>query len=124
MGFFMVALAFREACLRVVTAISARSSLRVPNSYMWRWAARAWPAAAAKCPQGRSQCSSPRRMGKPGVESPVERLRAWTHSTEVAMPASMAMTACCTMAMGVAPPRARSVAYTGVIPAMCASRTA
>ena len=44
-----------------------------------------------------------RRIGVP-------RLRACTHITVLAIPASMAITAFWTMAMGVAPPRARSVA--------------
>ena len=62
-GLRMVAFLFKLACLRVEIAISARSSLVVPNSYIWRDAANAWPPAAAKWPQGSSQCSSPRRIG-------------------------------------------------------------
>ena len=80
------------------------------TSYMWRDAANAWPPAAAKWPHGSSQCSSPRRIGWPGLGSGVERLRACTQTTVVAMPASIAMTAFWIIAIGVAPPRARSVA--------------
>ena len=109
--FFMVALLFREAGRPVAAAISARSSLRVPNSYMWRWAAKAWPAAAAaRCPQGGSQRSSPRRMGKPRVVSPGGTLARVDAQHGAAHAAVDGHDRVLHHGDGRAPPRARSVA--------------